>query len=101
ISKELLIMHPIVYLLDTLLSIYNFSLVLWVILGWLIGLNIVNRYNEFVNNVFLFLSKVMFPAVNFVRKLFPFIVSYNFDLSPLILLVFINFVRYALRYYFG
>ena len=94
-------MHPLVYLLDTLLSIYNFSLVLWIILSWLIFLNIVNRYNEIVSNVFLLLSKLTSPALNFVRKIFPFTVSYNFDLSPLILLIFINFVRYALRYYFG
>ncbi|CEI84818.1 YggT family protein [Ehrlichia minasensis] len=94
-------MHPLVYLLDTLLSIYNFSLMLWIILSWLIFLNIVNRYNEIVSNVFLLLSKLVSPALGFVRKIFPFTVSCSFDLSPLILLIFINFVRYALRYYFG
>ncbi|MGN7619037.1 MAG: YggT family protein [Ehrlichia sp.] len=94
-------MHPIVYLLDMLLSIYNFSLVLWIVLSWLIAFNIVNRYNEFVNAIFLLLSRLMSPVLNFIRKLLPFTVSYSFDLSPLILLMFINFVRYALRYYFG
>ncbi|OUC04270.1 MULTISPECIES: YggT family protein [Ehrlichia] len=94
-------MHPLVYLLDTLLSIYNFSLILWIILSWLIVFNIVNRYNEIVNSVFLLLSKLISPALGFVRRIFPFTISYNFDLSPLMLLVFINFVRYALRYYFG
>ena len=94
-------MHPIIYLLDMLLSMYNFSLMLWIILSWLIALNIVNRYNEVVNSIFLLLSRLMSPFLNFIRKLLPFTISYNFDLSPLVLLIFINFVRYALRYYFG
>ncbi|WDM85580.1 YggT family protein [Ehrlichia sp. JZT12] len=94
-------MHPIIYLLDMLLSMYNFSLMLWIILSWLIALNVVNRYNEFVNSIFLLLSRLMSPSLNFIRKLLPFTVSYSFDLSPIVLLIFINFVRYALRYYFG
>ncbi|AHX04958.1 YGGT family protein [Ehrlichia japonica] len=64
-------------------------------------MNVVNRYNEIVNSVFLLLSKLISPALGFIRRILPFTISYNFDLSPLVLLIFINFVRYALRYYFG
>ncbi|QXK92128.1 YggT family protein [Neoehrlichia mikurensis] len=92
-------MHPIVYLLDILLSTYNFALIVWLLINWLITLNIINRYNEFVNNVFMALSKIFFPVLNFIKKYIP--VVYGIDFSPIILLIFINFFRYTLRYYSG
>ena len=92
-------MHPVAYLVDTLLSMYNVALIAWVLLGWLIAMGIVNRYNEFVYRVFSALSRVLNPAVSVLRRYIPNISG--FDFSPLILLVAISFFRYALRYYFG
>nr|WP_320408739.1 YggT family protein [Candidatus Neoehrlichia lotoris] len=82
-----------------LLSMYNFALIVWLLISWLITLNIVNRYNEFVNNVFMALSKIFLPVLNFIKRYMP--LMYGVDFSPIILLIFINFCRYTLRYYFG
>ncbi|MCU7611374.1 YggT family protein [Anaplasma capra] len=92
-------MHPVAYLIDTLLSIYNVALIAWVLLGWLIAMGVVNRYNEFVYRAFSALSRILNPVVSVIRKYVPSVSG--FDFSPLILLVAISFLRYALRYYFG
>ncbi|MDB1135049.1 YggT family protein [Candidatus Anaplasma sp. TIGMIC] len=92
-------MHPIAYLIEMLLSAYNFALIAWVVLGWLISMRIVNRDNELVYRVFSALSRITGPAVTFIRRYVPGIAG--LDLSPLILLIIISFFRYALRYYFG
>ena len=92
-------MHPIAYLVDMLLSAYNFALIAWVLLGWLIALGVLNRNNDFVYRAFSALTKISSPAILLIRRYVP-----NFggvDLSPMILLIAISFFRYALRYYFG
>ena len=92
-------MHPIVYLIETLLSMYNFALIAWVVLGWLIATRIVNSYNNFVYSFYTMLSRVLNPAISLIRRWIPGVGGV--DLSPIILIIFINFLRYTLRYYFG
>ncbi|MGN7678360.1 MAG: YggT family protein [Anaplasma sp.] len=92
-------MHPIAYLVDTLLSICNVALIVWVLLGWLIAMGVLNRYNEFVHRIFMALSRMLSPPISFIQRYVPSVAG--FDFSPLILLIAISFFRYALRYYFG
>lgn len=91
-------MHPLVYLVYTLLSLYNFVLIVWIILSWLIAFNVVNRHNRFVSTVEHMLERLVEPVLRHVRRYVPPMGS--FDLSPILVFVAINFIQYTLVYYF-
>ena len=91
-------MHPIIMLIDTLLGLLNFAIIAYVIVNLLVQFNIVNSYNPLVKKIYDFLSALINPILKIIRKYVP---SFSgIDLSPLILIVFIMFVRYSLDYYF-
>jgi YggT family protein len=88
-----------VYLVVMLLDLYGFILLCWLILNWLIRFNIVNVYNESVMNVVHTLNKLIYVPLRFIRKYVPRL--NGLDLSMLILLILIRFIRYVVIYYFA
>ncbi|WP_088415396.1 YggT family protein [Wolbachia endosymbiont of Wuchereria bancrofti] len=91
-------MHPIIYLLNMLLDLYSFILICWIILDWLIKLNVVNMYNEVVSNVMHTLNRLTYPPLKVIRK---YVRPLNgLDLSIMVLLIAIHFVKYIMTYYF-
>ncbi|WP_265033525.1 YggT family protein [Wolbachia endosymbiont (group A) of Sicus ferrugineus] len=91
-------MHPIIYLLNTLLDLYSFILICWVVLNWLVKLNMVNIYNETVNSIMHILNQLTYPPLKIIRRYIP---PFNrLDLSIMILLITIHFVKYTVAYYF-
>ncbi len=90
-------MHPIPYLINMLLDIYSFVLILWLVLSWLIGFNVINQCNQLVYNIITILSRFVSPPLNFIRR---YIASfYGVDIAPLLLLILIHFVKYTIYYY--
>ncbi|WP_168455578.1 YggT family protein [Wolbachia endosymbiont of Ctenocephalides felis wCfeJ] len=91
-------MHPIIYLLSLLLNLYSFVLICWVVLDWLIKLNVVNAYNETVSNIMHTLNRLTYPPLKVIRR---YIRPFNgLDLSVMILIIAIHFVKYTITYYF-
>ncbi|QKX03081.1 YggT family protein [Wolbachia endosymbiont of Litomosoides sigmodontis] len=91
-------MHPIIYLLNMLLDLYSFILICWIILDCLIKLNIVNMYNEVLSNIMHALNLLIHPPLKVIRR---YIQPLNgLDLSVMILLIAIHFVKYTITYYF-
>ncbi|AWW50848.1 YggT family protein [Wolbachia endosymbiont of Folsomia candida] len=91
-------MHPIIYLINTLLELYSFILIGWIVLNWLVKLNIVNIYNDVINRVMYTLNQLTHPPLKFIRRYIP---KFNgLDLSIMILLIAIHFVKYTINYYF-
>ncbi|MDX5495143.1 MULTISPECIES: YggT family protein [Rickettsiales] len=91
-------MHPIIYLLNTLLDLYSFILICWIVLDLLIRLNIVNVYNDTVNRIMRTLNQLTYPPLKIIRRYIP---PFNgLDLSIMILLITIHFVKYTVAYYF-
>ncbi|MEY2393526.1 YggT family protein [Wolbachia endosymbiont of Tettigetta isshikii] len=91
-------MHPIIYLLNTLFDLYSFILICWIALSWLIKINVVNMYNEVVSNIMHILNRLTHPPLNAIRR---YIRPFNgLDLSVMILLIAIHFVKYTINYYF-
>ena len=67
------------------------------IFSWLIAFNVVNTRNQFVGTVAEFLYRITEPALRPIRRRMP-----NFggiDISPLILVFIIIFIRYVIRLY--
>jgi YggT family protein len=74
-----------------IIGLYQFLVIVYVILGWLESLNILNRYNQVVYTIHTFLFKVIEPVLVHIRKFTP-----NFgsvDISPIILFFIIYFIQ--------
>lgn len=91
-------MHPIVYLISLVLSLYSFALLIWIILSWLINFKVINGHNQFVSSVMRILDRLIEPVLSRVRRhVSP---MGGVDLSPIIVFIAISFLQYTLAYYF-
>ena len=82
---------PLLSVLLKVIGLYQFLVLVYIILGWLETLNIVNRYNQIVYTIHTFLFRLVEPVLNPIRRFIP-----NFggiDVSPLILFFIIYFVQ--------
>jgi YggT family protein len=91
-------MHSLLILIDTVLDLYTWVLVIWVVLSWLISFNVVNTHNRFVYVLSDILYRVTEPALRPLRRVLPNLGG--LDISPLVLVLVIFFVRNLLREYF-
>lgn len=91
-------MNPVTWLLFTALEIYSWFVIITVILSLLIYFNIVNRYQPLVQQIGVFLNRAVEPALVRIRRILPPIGG--FDLSPVVLLIIIQFLQRVLVWYF-
>lgn len=87
---------PIFRLIDAILGLVLVLLIIHVVLSWLIAFEIVSRRNQFVNTVFEFTSRLTDPLLRPFRRLIPPVAGV--DLSVLILMLIIFFIRDSLPY---
>jgi YggT family protein len=90
-------MNPFLELLLSVMDIYKFILIVWIVLSWLISFNIVNRYQPFVSRLYQFLEQLTDPVLRYLRQYIPLIGSV--DITPVILFIALNFVKNLLIYY--
>jgi YggT family protein len=90
-------MNPIFALIDTLLEIYTWVVVAAVLVSWLAAFNVINERNNFVRTVMRILYNLTEPVFRPVRRVIP--PMGGLDLSPIVVLVAIWFVRYCLVYF--
>jgi YggT family protein len=91
-------MHSLLILIDTVLDLYTWVLVIWVVLSWLIAFNVVNTHNRFVYMLSDILYRATEPALRPLRRVLPNLGG--LDIAPLVLVLVIFFVRNLLREYF-
>ena len=91
-------MHSLLILIDTVLDLYTWVLVVWVVLSWLISFNVVNTHNRFVYMLSDILYRLTEPALRPLRRVLPNLGG--LDISPLVLVLVIFFLRNLLREYF-
>ncbi|NQU72403.1 MAG: YggT family protein [Rhodospirillales bacterium] len=89
------IIGPVLGLIDIILGLYVWVLFLSIIMSWLIMFNVVNTTNRFVYVAGDFLYKVTEPALRPIRRFIPNIGG--MDISPIVLLLAIWFVRDVIR----
>ena len=91
-------MKSLFILIDNVINIYIWIIIINAILSWLIAFNVLNTQNRFV---FLLLDtsyKLTQPALNQIRRIIP-----NFgsiDISPVILILILIFLRNLLFEFF-
>ena len=77
--------------IDLVLNIYTWILIASAVFSWLYAFNVINSSNQFVNSVGMVLYNVTEPALKPIRRLLPNLGG--IDISPIILLVIIFFLR--------
>ena len=90
-------MNPFIWLINTL-----FDLVVWVviasaIMSWLVAFGVVNTRNQFIRMVVETLFRLTEPMLRPIRRMLPNLGGV--DISPVVLLLALFFLREALRYY--
>jgi YggT family protein len=89
-------MNALLWLIDTLITIYIWLLIAQAVLSWLLAFGVVNRYNRGVAVIGDFLYRVTEPLLRPIRSFLP-----NFggiDISPIILILILLFLRRLLVY---
>jgi len=81
---------PVFQLIDAILGIYQFVIIAMVIMSWLIGFNVINRHNQFVDMIWRTIMALTEPVLRPIRNIMPSLGG--LDLSPLILLLSIFFL---------
>lgn len=84
-------MTAIISLIDVILSLYTWIIIGSVILSWLVAFNVVNRHNRIVDMIGEFLHRATEPVLAPIRRILPNLGA--FDLSPVVLLLIIFFLR--------
>lgn len=81
----------IVYFIIPILNLLVLVVFINVIMSWLVAFNVVNPRNQFVNTIWRVTSAITEPLLSPIRRILPPLGG--IDLSPIILLLLIFFVR--------
>ena len=90
-------MISVLNLIDLVLNIYTWIIIAAVIVSWLVGFNIINGHNDIVRQIRYALFRLTEPVLGPIRRVLPDLGG--LDLSPLIALIVIWFVRSLLWEY--
>ncbi len=90
---------PIINLLINVLTLYQWVVIAYIVLGWLFYFNIVNRHQPLVYKVNDVLMRLTEPILRRIRRFMPDLGG--IDISPIILFLIVFFLKdvlYELRY---
>ncbi len=85
------------FLAYEILRIYSFLVIVYVLINILISFNIINSNNRFINMIIDSMYLLIEPLLRKIRSVLP-----NFgsiDISPIVLLILIRTVQYAILKY--
>ncbi len=90
-------MRALFLVIDLALQLYIWILIAAAVLSWLVAFNVVNTRNPVVANVGDFLYRITEPLLRPIRAMLPNLGG--IDVSPVILILFIIFIRYVIALY--
>ena len=90
-------MISLVRLIDTVIDIYTWIVIASAIMSWLVAFGVVNTRNQFIRMVVDVLYRLTEPALRPIRRIMPNLGGV--DISPVILLLLLFFVRSLLWEY--
>jgi len=95
-------LNPFVDLFATVIQLYTYCVLAWIIMSTLISFKIVNAYQPAVQKISYALNRLCEPALRPIRKFLRKILGDlgGIDISPIILWLLLNFARNALYTYF-
>src|SRR5262245_61922579 len=89
-------MIPLLEFIDYVIGLYVIVVFAAVIMSWLIGLNVMNAHNPFVRSLWQALTALTEPLLRPIRRMLPDLGG--LDISPIILLLALYFVRSVVIY---
>ena len=89
--------NPFIWLILTILDIYTWVIVAAVIASWLVSFGVINIHNQLVRSLVIALQALTEPVFRPIRRVIP--PMGGLDLSPLVVLLLIQFLRYLILYY--
>lgn len=90
-------MISVAVLVDKIIDIYTWIVIASAIMSWLVAFGVVNTRNQFIRIVVDFLYRVTEPALRPIRRVLPNLGG--IDISPVILLLLLFFLRSLLAEY--
>ncbi len=90
-------LNPFVWLVLQLIDIYTWVVIAAVIMSWLTAFGVINIHNQFARSVMRVLDALTEPLFRQIRHIIPPIGG--LDLSPLIVLLALQFLSYLIVYY--
>lgn len=90
--------NPFINLLAELIHLYMLCIIIWTVMATLISFKVINSYQPVVRKIMYALNRLCEPALKPIQKILPDLGG--LDISPIILLLLLNFVRESLYTYF-
>ena len=90
-------MNSLLYLIIQIINLFQFVLIIYIVLTWLVNFNIINTGNRFVYSILDTLYRLCEPSLNFVRRYLPTFGA--IDLSPIVVYLSLLFVKSLLIEY--
>ena len=84
-------MNSLLELIIQIIKLYQFLLLIYIIVTWLANFNVINMSNKFVYSIMEFLYRLCEPSLNIVRKIIPNFG--NIDISPVIVVLGLEFLK--------
>jgi YggT family protein len=84
-------MNAVIFLIVAVLDIMWWFVIIGVVMSWLVAFNVINLQNQFVYSIYQSLNGVVEPMLRPIRRFLPDMGG--IDISPIILLLGISFVR--------
>jgi YggT family protein len=97
VSEEDGSMISLAILIDKIIDIYTWIVIASAIMSWLVAFGVVNTRNQFIRMVVDVLYRVTEPALRPIRRIMPNLGGV--DISPVILLLLLFFIRSLLAEY--
>ncbi len=90
-------LNPFAELIITVLHLYSWVLLIYLILTWLTFFDILNRHNQGLNKAIEVLYRLTEPVLRYIRRFVPQFAG--IDWSPVIAFILIRFLISTIRYY--
>lgn len=84
-------MQSLLILIDTVIQLYTWVLLIFIIMTWLIHFKVVNPSNRAVYVIMDFSFRITEPVLGRIRRLLPNLGG--LDISPIILILALHFLR--------
>ena len=91
-------MNSLIILFDQVINLYTWVLIINVIFSWLLAMNIFNTQNRIIIAVYYGTKKLTDPLLNPIRNFLPNLGG--IDISPVVLILILYFIRNLLFEYF-
>ncbi len=96
-APDVMMLNPFLWLILTIIDLYFYVILATVILSWLVAFGVVNASNPYVRQIGMALRRLTEPLLGPIRRALPDLGG--IDVSPIVLLLALQFVKYLVAYY--